>query len=85
MTSGGPVRARALARTASGARHGYIQLWTKPWDALAGVVLVREAGGYTSRFEDGLELANGNPILATAPSLADVLVRLSGIGRRQAG
>ena len=47
--------------------------------------MVREAGGYTSRFEDGLELANGNPTLATAPSLADVLVRLSGIGRRQAG
>ena len=74
--------AMALARTASGARHGYIQLWTKPWDALAGVVLVREAGGYTSRFEDGLALANGNPILASAPGLADTLIELSGIGRR---
>jgi len=72
--------AMALARTASGSRHGYVQLWTKPWDALAGVVLVREAGGYTSRFEEGLDSAMGNPILACVPNLAPTLVRLSGIG-----
>ncbi len=72
--------ALALARVACGSRHGYIQLWTKPWDALAGVVLVREAGGYTSRFEDGLDIACGNPILASTPDLAPALVRLSGIG-----
>lgn len=76
--------AMALARVACGSRHGYIQLWTKPWDALAGVVLVREAGGYTSRFEDGLEMAKGNPILAATPGLAPALVCLSGIGAKPA-
>jgi myo-inositol-1(or 4)-monophosphatase len=71
--------ALALARVAAGARHGYLQLWTKTWDAMAGVVLVREAGGATNPFEDGVDRKQGNPILATTPGLAPLLSRLSGI------
>ncbi|MBL8808358.1 MAG: inositol monophosphatase [Rhodospirillales bacterium] len=74
--------ALALARVAAGARHGYLQLWTKTWDAMAGVVIVREAGGVTNPFEDGVDLKQGNPILATTPGLGALVSRLSGIPLR---
>ncbi len=74
--------ALALARVAAGSRHGYLQLWTKTWDAMAGVVIVREAGGVTNSFEDGVDRKQGNPILATTPGLGVLLSRLSGLPLR---
>ena len=73
--------ALALARVASGSRHGYMQAWTKPWDALAGLVLVREAGGRTNAFERGVFEACGNPIIAAGGALYPVLAKIA----REAG
>jgi myo-inositol-1(or 4)-monophosphatase len=56
---------------------GYIELHINAWDALAGILLVREAGGCTNDFlaDDGLR--NGNCLVAVTPELgpriADIL------------
>ena len=50
------------------------------WDVAAGLVLVREAGGWTNDFLGGDGLTHGNPILACTPALRARLSALSGIG-----
>jgi myo-inositol-1(or 4)-monophosphatase len=71
--------ALGLAQVAAGRSDAYIELFLKPWDALAGLVLVREAGGWVSDFLAGTGLTDGNPILACAPALRERLSALSGI------
>ncbi|MCL4859680.1 MAG: inositol monophosphatase [Caldilineaceae bacterium] len=39
-----------LAHVASGAMAGYWEAWLNPWDAAAGVLLVREAGGLVTDY-----------------------------------
>jgi myo-inositol-1(or 4)-monophosphatase len=65
--------ALALAYVADGRIDGYCELHMNSWDALAGLVLVQEAGGRTNDFlaDDGLR--QGNPILACTPALARLL------------
>lgn len=65
--------ALGLANVAAGRIDGYVEAFTRPWDALAGCVLVREAGGMTSDFESGLFEAMGNPISAGVRSLFPTL------------
>jgi myo-inositol-1(or 4)-monophosphatase len=62
--------ALGLADTACGLNDGYLELHINAWDALAGLILVREAGGRTNDFlaQDGL--ISGNPILACTADLA---------------
>ena len=59
--------ALGLAYVAAGRRDGYVENHMNAWDCLAGIVLVREAGGYVSDFLAGEGLREGNPILACAP------------------
>lgn len=66
-----------LANVAAGRVDGYVEAFTRPWDGLAGCVLVREAGGRTSGFEAGLFEAMGNPIAAGAPTLLPTLSRIA--------
>jgi myo-inositol-1(or 4)-monophosphatase len=47
------------------------------WDALAGLVLVREAGGWVNDYLAGEGLTEGNAILACTPELAEVLGELT--------
>jgi len=61
--------ALGLANVAAGCVDGYVEAFTRPWDALAGCVLVREAGGITNNFEHGLFESMGNPIAASVVSL----------------
>lgn len=70
--------ALALALVAQGVSDGFAESFTKPWDALAGCVLVREAGGLTSHFEHRLLERMGNPIIAAGPGLYDALRAASG-------
>ena len=49
------------------------------WDAVAGLLLVREAGGWTNDFEVG-QLAHGSEILAATPALVDTLKRQVAFG-----
>ncbi len=62
--------ALSLAHVAAGRFDGYWEAHLNPWDALAGYVLVREAGGWTTDFlaDDGL--AKGNEALVATPALA---------------
>ncbi len=49
------------------------------WDCLAGIALIREAGGYVSDFLSNDGLRQGNSILACAPGLKDALIRTADI------
>lgn len=69
--------ALGLANVAAGRVDGYVEAFTRPWDALAGCILVREAGGRTSEFEKGLFETMGNPIAAGVRSLYPVLSEIA--------
>jgi myo-inositol-1(or 4)-monophosphatase len=57
-----------LALAAEGALDGFYELRMKPWDALAGLLLVREAGGVTNDYE-GRGMPQAEPVLALTPAL----------------
>ncbi len=53
-----------LAYVAAGRFDGYWEFGLKPWDLAAGILIVREAGGYVS------DLAGGHDMLATGDVIA---------------
>jgi myo-inositol-1(or 4)-monophosphatase len=53
-----------LAWVAAGRFDGYWELGLKPWDATAGLLLVREAGGFVSDPEGGEDFAPGDVVVA---------------------
>jgi len=57
-----------LAWVAHGRFDAYWELGIKPWDIAAGLVIVREAGGYATDVGDGDPLATGH-IVAGNPNL----------------
>ena len=73
--------ALGLAYVADGRTHGYCELHINSWDALAGLLMVREAGGWTNDFLAGDGLARGNPVLACVPGLKEALVAATGVGQ----
>ena len=73
--------ALGLAYVADGRTHGYCELHINSWDTLAGLLMVREAGGWTNDFLSGDGLARGNAVLACAPGLKDALVAATGVGQ----
>jgi myo-inositol-1(or 4)-monophosphatase len=64
----------ALAMVAEGSADAYYEAHVQPWDCLAGILIVREAGGRTNEVPGPLMLARGGPLLASAPALFDRLV-----------
>ncbi|WP_413282832.1 inositol monophosphatase family protein [Vibrio sp. MA40-2] len=62
-----------LAHVASSLVHGYFEAHLNSWDALAGLLLVEEAGGYVPDFLENNGLMNGNPVWVSTPSLWPVL------------
>jgi myo-inositol-1(or 4)-monophosphatase len=62
--------ALGMAEAAAGLSDGYVELHINAWDVLAGILLVREAGGVVNDFlaDDGLR--RGNMIVATTPEIA---------------
>lgn len=54
-----------LAYVAAGRLDGYWEFHIKPWDIMAGIVLVQEAGGQVSRVRTEGEMAGSGGILAT--------------------
>jgi myo-inositol-1(or 4)-monophosphatase len=68
--------ALGLAAVAAGRTDGYVELHINSWDVLAGMLLVREAGGWTSDFLAGEGLSKGNLIIACTPELSDKLIVL---------
>lgn len=62
--------ALGVADTAAGLNDGYIELHINAWDVLAGIVLVREAGGWANDFLANDGLVKGNPIVVCTPEIA---------------
>ena len=69
-----------LAYVADGRIDAYCELHINSWDALAGLLLVEEAGGFVNDFLAGDGLTHGNPILACTPELAERLAEIVGHG-----
>jgi len=72
--------ALSLAWVAAGRLIGYFEPHMNAWDCLAGLLLVREAGGWTNDFLADGGLAHGNPALAAAPGFVDQIRFVSGDG-----
>ncbi len=72
-----------LAYVAAGRYDGYWENGLQPWDIAAGILLVREAGGFVSDLAGGKRMLAGGGILATNSQLHDALGAL--IRRTAAG
>jgi len=84
LAAGGAIRragsgALGLVDVAAGRVEGYAELHINAWDCAAGIVLVREAGGFTNDFFGGRGLQAGNPLIATNAALCDKLAAVVGI------
>jgi myo-inositol-1(or 4)-monophosphatase len=68
--------ALSLAYVAAGRYLGYYEEHINSWDALAGICLVQQAGGWTSDFlaDDGLY--SGNQIIACGQNLVEPMQRI---------
>jgi myo-inositol-1(or 4)-monophosphatase len=69
--------ALGIAYVADGRNDGYFEAHINVWDALAGLVMVREAGGWTNDFLAGDALTEGNAVLACTPGLRAILEKLT--------
>ncbi|MEM5515794.1 inositol monophosphatase family protein [Henriciella sp. AS95] len=65
-----------LAYVAAGRFDGFWERGLKPWDIAAGIVLVREAGGFVDEIEGGDVQTTGNIIAANEPLLPKLKERL---------
>jgi myo-inositol-1(or 4)-monophosphatase len=63
----------ALAMVAEGTADAYYEAHVQAWDCLAGLLIVREAGGRTNEVPGPVMLAHGGPLLAATPMLFDRL------------
>ena len=72
VTQGGSA-ALGLARVADGRLDGYAERHLYAWDALAGLLLVEEAGGRVNAFLNGGGLTSGNETMAATPGLYAVI------------
>lgn len=73
--------ALGLAYVADGRIDAYAELHINAWDALAGILLIQEAGGYVNDFLAGEGLSKGNPILGCTPAIAASLRDIMGLDR----
>lgn len=72
-----------LAYVADGRTDAYCELHINSWDALAGLLLIEEAGGYVNDFlaDDGLR--RGNAVLGCTPELRDLVSEAMGLPTRR--
>ena len=68
-----------LALVAEGALDGFFEARMKPWDALAGLLLVREAGGMTNHYDMQDNLLSAEPVLALNAGLWPAFTHVTGI------
>ncbi|MGE7369011.1 inositol monophosphatase family protein [Neorhizobium sp. NPDC001467] len=67
----GASGALAIAWVAEGRTDGYAEYYMNAWDCLAGLLMVREAGGVTGTYPASeSELLTGGVIFAAAPGIA---------------
>jgi myo-inositol-1(or 4)-monophosphatase len=77
--------ALGLAYTADGRIDGYYELHMNSWDALAGLLLVEEAGGWTHPFLEpgGAGLRDGNLVIGCTPALKEIVAEAMGLSLRR--
>jgi myo-inositol-1(or 4)-monophosphatase len=68
--------ALSLAHVADGRIEAAAEIHINAWDVAAGIVMVREAGGWANDFLANDGLSRGNPILAAAPGMKDFLIQI---------
>ena len=62
-----------LAHVAAGRLDAYIELELSAWDAMAGLLLVEEAGGRVAPYPGPRGLTVRAPVVAAAAGIADAL------------
>jgi myo-inositol-1(or 4)-monophosphatase len=75
--------ALGLAYTADGRIEGYCELHMNSWDALAGLLLIEEAGGWINDFLANDGLRAGNPVLGCTPALKELVAEAMGLSLRR--
>ena len=65
-----------LAYVAAGRLVAYYEPHMNAWDCLAGLCLIREAGGVTEDFLAGRDMSKGGRVIGAAPGAWDGLMRL---------
>ncbi|KAB2698200.1 inositol monophosphatase [Ochrobactrum sp. Kaboul] len=69
-----------IAYVAAGRLVGYYEPFMRAWDCMAGICLVREAGGYTYPFPaDGENITKGNKVFVAGPGAVDDLKKVAGL------
>jgi len=70
-----------LAHVAAGRFDAFLEPHMHPWDALAGLLLVEEAGGRVLPYPGRGGIAAGGPVIAAGPGVFDRLAALPGAPR----
>ena len=65
-----------LAYVAAGRYEGFWEIGLHPWDLAAGIVLVREAGGFTSDFDGGNAMMASGEIIAANDRLHEKFLKI---------
>ena len=65
-----------LANVAAGRTDGFWEMGLSQWDIAAGIVLVREAGGFVSDLEGGESFFNSGDIIAANPKCWRTMVQV---------
>jgi myo-inositol-1(or 4)-monophosphatase len=65
-----------LAHVAAGRYDAYLEPHMQPWDALAGLLLVDEAGGRTLPYPGTSGLAAGGEVVASTPEIYTAVAAL---------
>ena len=68
--------ALSMAYVACGRLNGYYEAHINSWDAFAGYLLVREAGGWSNNFLTGKTLLEGNEIAVSAPGIGSQMQKM---------
>ncbi len=66
----------SLALVACGRLDGFVELHLYPWDVMAGMVLIQEAGGWVSDFFAHGGMQGGGPIIAASAGIRAELTTL---------
>ncbi|MBR3371107.1 MAG: inositol monophosphatase [Rhodobacteraceae bacterium] len=65
-----------MAYVAAGRFDGYWERELQPWDYSAGLLLVREAGGFTAPIRDGADIAERGEVIAANSGVFDSFTRV---------
>src|SRR5690606_19162417 len=64
-----------LAYVAAGRVDGYWERWLSPWDMAAGILMVREAGGFCSDISGGQDMLDDGAVVAGNEPIQKALLK----------